>query len=141
MSRTTNKVILIGNLGANPEVRQMQSGNFVATFSLATHESYKGKDEVKHEVTDWHNIKIFNPGIIQVVKKYLQKGSKVYIEGSLKHSKYKDQYGNDKYSTFVKVSGDNHRLVMLDIKKEGEENSSYDFNSGKDYARMKEEGY
>jgi single-strand DNA-binding protein len=113
MSQTTNKVILIGNLGANPEIRQMQSGNFVATFSIATHESYKDNEGVK-EITDWHNIKVFNPGIIQIVKKYLQKGSKVYIEGALKTTKYKDQQGNDRYSTFVKVS---HRLLMLDSKK------------------------
>lgn len=140
MSATTNKVILIGNLGKAPEIRQLQSGNFVANFSLATHEHYKDKLGEKKEITDWHNVQVYTPGIIQIVEKYVQKGSKIYIEGALKYSKYKDKLGNDRSMTFIKVSDKNHKLILLDSKTNKEEFNN-DFNKNKDYKRMKEEGY
>lgn len=139
MNCTTNKVILIGNLGKNPEIRQLQNGNFVANLSIATHDSYKDKQGVKHEFTDWHNVEVYTPGIIQIIKEYVQKGSKIYIEGALKHSKYQDQYGKDRYKTFIKLSDRSHKLTLLDSKDNKQELHN-DYGSG-NYKRMKEEGY
>lgn len=139
MSGTTNKVILIGNLGKAPEIRQLQSGKFVANFSIATDDSYI-KDGEKQQVTDWHNIQVYTPGIIPVIKQYLKKGSKVYIEGALKHSKYKDQYGNDKYTTFIKVADNSHKFSILSSNNANQELNNIQ-NPTNDYQRMKEEGY
>jgi single-strand DNA-binding protein len=142
MSGTTNKVILIGNLGKAPEIRQLQSGNFVANFSIATHEHYKDKQGEKKEVTDWHNIQVYTPGIIQIIKEYVQKGTKIYLEGSLKCSKYQDEYGKDRYRNFVKISDKNHKLILLDKKQEKTQlqNTTSTYTNS-NYERMKEEGY
>lgn len=140
---TTNKVILIGNLGSDPEIRQLPSGEKVANFSIATQESYKDKDGEKQTIVDWHNIRIFNQALINIVEKYIKKGSKIYVEGSLKHSKYKDKLDNDRYYTFVKVNSSLHKLLLLDSIRNDNEEPVFNnqANNSKDYARMKDEGY
>ncbi len=110
-----NKVILIGNLGKDPEIFTTESGIKRAKFSLATTESYKGKDGNKVDVTDWHNIVLWR-GIAEVAEKYLRKGSKVYIEGKIKTSSYDDKDGNKRYIT--EIFGDN--LMMLDSRRDSD---------------------
>ena len=117
MARGINKVILIGNLGANPEVRYMPSGNAVATLSLATSESWKDKQTgEKQERTEWHRVVCFNK-LGEIAGKFLQKGSRVYIEGSLRTRKWQDAQGQDKYTTEI-VAAD---LQMMDAKSGGQE--------------------
>lgn len=114
MSGSLNKVCLIGNLGADPEVRALSSGANVVNLSVATSESWKDRDSgEKRERTEWHRVSIFNEGIGRVAEKYLVKGSKVYLEGQLQTRKWQDQDGNDRYSTEVVLTGFNSTLKML----------------------------
>lgn len=113
-----NKVILIGNLGKDPEVRTMQSGDKVASLSIATSETWKDKATgEKKEKTEWHRVSVFG-NVANVCENYLAKGSKVYIEGKLETRKWTDQSGVEKYSTEVKVSGYDGRMIMLDGKRD-----------------------
>ena len=115
MAGSLNKVLLIGRLGADPEIKQMVNGKSVARFSLATSQSWKDKNTgEKKEKTEWHRIVVFNEGLINVVQKYLKKGSQVYIERQLSTRKWKDeQSGQDKYSTEIIIQGYNSSITML----------------------------
>ena len=115
MAGSLNKVLLIGRLGADPEIKQMVNGKSVARLSLATSQSWKDKNTgEKKEKTEWHRIVVFNEGLVNVVKQYLKKGAQVYIEGQLSTRKWKDeQSGQDKYSTEIIIQGYNSSLTML----------------------------
>ncbi len=115
MAGTLNKVILIGRLGADPEIKQMVNGKSVARLSLATNQNWKDKNTgEKKEKTEWHRIVVFNEGLVNVVQQYLKKGAQIYVEGQLNTRKWKDeQSGQDKYSTEVVIQGYNSSLVML----------------------------
>jgi len=115
MSGSLNKVLLIGRLGADPEIKQMVNGKNVARLSLATSQSWKDKNTgEKKQKTEWHRVVIFNEGLVNVVQQYLKKGSQVYIEGQLSTRKWKDeQSGQDKYSTEILIQGYNSSLTML----------------------------
>ena len=115
MAGSLNKVLLIGRLGADPEIKQMVNGKSVARFSLATSQSWKDKNTgEKKEKTEWHRVVVFNEGLVNVVKQYLKKGAQVYVEGQLSTRKWKDeQSGQDKYSTEVLIQGYNSSLTML----------------------------
>ncbi len=109
---SVNKVILIGNLGKDPEIRYMQSGDPVANFSLATSEQWTDKGGQKQERTEWHRVEVFGK-TAQVVRDYCQKGKQVYIEGSIRYDEWTDKEGNKKYMTKIRVSGPGSRLVLL----------------------------
>ena len=115
MAGSLNKVLLIGRLGADPEIKQMINGKSVARISLATSQSWKDKNTgEKKEKTEWHRIVVFNEGLVNVVQQYLKKGAQVYIEGQLSTRKWKDeQTGQDKYSTEILIQGYNSSLTML----------------------------
>ncbi len=120
MAGSINKVILIGNLGADPEVRTFQNGGKVCNLRIATSETWKDKNTgERREKTEWHTVAIFSEGLVRVCEQYLKKGSKVYIEGALQTRKWQDQSGNDRYSTEVVLSGFNGTLVMLDGRSGG----------------------
>ena len=126
MAGSLNKVLLIGRLGADPEIKQMVNGKNVARFSLATSNTWKDKSTgEKKEKTEWHRVVIFNEGLANVVKQYLKKGSQVYIEGQLSTRKCRDEKtGQDKYSTEVVLQGFNSSLTMLGGKSSGQDNFS-----------------
>jgi single-strand DNA-binding protein len=114
MAGSLNKVLLIGRLGNDPEVKQMSNGKNVARLSIATSESWKDKNTgEKKEKTEWHRVIVFNEGLVNVIQKYLKKGSQVYIEGQLQTNKYTDASGQEKYSTQVVLQGYNSTLTML----------------------------
>jgi single stranded DNA-binding protein (ssb) len=115
MAGSLNKVLLIGRLGADPEIKQMVNGKSVARLSLATSQTWKDKNTgEKKEKTEWHRIVVFNEGLVNVVQQYLKKGAQVYIEGQLSTRKWKDeQSGQDKYSTEIVIQGYNSSLTML----------------------------
>lgn len=115
MAGSVNKVIIIGNLGADPEVRQFQNGGQVCNLRIATSETWKDKNTgERREKTEWHSVAIFSEGLIRVAQNYLKKGSKVYIEGKLQTRKWQDQNGNDRYSTEIVLQGFDGTLTMLD---------------------------
>ena len=115
MAGSLNKVMLIGNLGADPEVRSYQNGGKVCNLRIATTESWKDRNSgEKQERTEWHTVAIFNEGLAGVAERFLKKGSKVYIEGQLQTRKWQDQNGNDRYSTEVVLRGPNSVMTMLD---------------------------
>src|SRR6478672_8210134 len=115
MAGSVNKVILIGNLGADPEVRRLQDGRPVANLRIATSESWRDKATgERKEKTEWHRVVIFNEGLAKIAEQYLKKGSKVYLEGQLQTRKWTDQQGVEKYSTEVVLQGFNSALTMLD---------------------------
>ena len=115
MAGSLNKVMLIGNLGADPEVRSFQNGGKVANLRIATSEQWKDRNSgERQERTEWHTVAIFSEGLINVVERYLRKGSKVFVEGQLQTRKWQDQQGNDRYSTEVVLRGFNGTLTMLD---------------------------
>ena len=115
MAGSVNKVILIGNLGADPEVRQFQNGGQVCNLRIATSETWKDKNTgERREKTEWHNVAIFSEGLVRIAQQYLKKGSKVYIEGKLQTRKWQDQNGQDRYTTEVVLQGFDGTLTMLD---------------------------
>ena len=114
-----NKVILVGNLGADPEARSLNNGGEVVNMRVATSESWKDRDGNRQERTEWHNVVIFNENLGRVAKNYLRKGSKVYLEGQLQTRKWQDQSGNDKYTTEVVLQRFRGELVLLDSRGEG----------------------
>ena len=115
MAGSLNKVLLIGRLGADPEIKQMVNGKNVARFSLATSQTWKDKNTgEKKEKTEWHRIVVFNEGLVNVVQQYLKKGAQIYVEGQLSTRKWKDEKsGQDKYSTEILIQGYNSSLTML----------------------------
>lgn len=120
MSGSVNKVILVGNLGADPEVRRMQDGRPVVNLRIATSETWRDRSSgERKERTEWHRVVIFNEGLAKVAENYLRKGSKVYIEGQLQTRKWQDQSGQERYSTEVVLQGFNSTLTMLDGRGEG----------------------
>ncbi|UAB78882.1 single-stranded DNA-binding protein [Erythrobacter sp. SCSIO 43205] len=115
MAGSLNKVMLIGNLGADPEIRSFQNGGRVANLRIATSENWKDKNTgERREKTEWHTVAIFSDGLVNVVERYLKKGSKVFVEGKLQTRKWQDQNGNDRYSTEVVIQGMGGTLTMLD---------------------------
>ncbi len=120
MAGSLNKVMLIGNLGADPEIRSFQNGGKVANLRIATSETWKDRNTgERQEKTEWHTVAIFSEGLVNVVENYLKKGSKVFIEGKLQTRKWQDQSGNDRYSTEVVLRGYDGTLTMLDGRGEG----------------------
>jgi len=121
MSGSVNKVILVGKLGNDPDIRTTQDGRKIANLSVATSESWKDRNTgEKKERTEWHRVVIFNEGLCRVAENYLRKGSKVYVEGQLQTRKWQDQSGQDRYSTEIVLQGFSCSLVMLDIRSEGQ---------------------
>ncbi len=120
MAGSINKVTLIGNLGADPEIKHTQDGRPIANLSVATTETWRDKASgEKREKTEWHRVVIFSEGLCRVVEQYLKKGSKVYLEGSLQTRKWQDQQGQDKYTTEVVLQNFGGTLVMLDARQGG----------------------
>ncbi|MDF1801385.1 single-stranded DNA-binding protein [Thalassovita sp.] len=120
MAGSVNKVILVGNLGRDPEVRSFQNGGKVCNLRIATSENWKDRNTgERRERTEWHSVAIFQEGLVRVAEQYLRKGSKVYIEGQLQTRKWQDQSGQDRYSTEVVLQGFGGTLVMLDGRGEG----------------------
>ncbi|SLN54307.1 Single-stranded DNA-binding protein [Roseovarius gaetbuli] len=120
MAGSVNKVILIGNLGRDPEVRTFQNGGKVCNLRIATSETWKDRSTgERREKTEWHSVAIFSEGLVRVAEQYLRKGSKVYLEGKLQTRKWQDQSGQDKYSTEIVLQGFDATLVMLDGRGEG----------------------
>ena len=118
-SGSVNKVILIGNLGADPEVRSTKDGRPVVTLSIATGESWKDRNTgERQERTEWHRVVIFSEGLCRIAEQYLRKGSKVYLEGRLQTRKWQDQDGKDRYTTEVVMQGFNATLTMLDSRRD-----------------------
>jgi single-strand DNA-binding protein len=115
---SVNKVILVGNVGRDPEIRYTQGGDPIANFSIATNEAWTDKSGQKQEHTEWHNVEVFGK-TAQVVSQYVTKGRQVYIEGTLRTNEYKDKDGNQKKTVRVRVSGPNSRLVLLGGRGEG----------------------
>jgi single-strand DNA-binding protein len=120
MAGSVNKVILIGNLGADPEIRRTQDGRPIANLNIATSETWRDRNSgERKEKTEWHRVVIFNEGLCKVAEQYLKKGAKVYIEGQLQTRKWQDQNGQEKYSTEIVLQGFNSTLTMLDGRGEG----------------------
>lgn len=131
MAGSVNKVIIIGNLGADPEVKSFQNGGRICNLRVATSEDWKDKQTgEKKERTEWHQITLNSDGLVGVAERFLKKGSKVYIEGQLRTSKWQDQSGNDRYTTEINVGGFDGKLVMLDGAKGGSGGSSGGWNQG-----------
>ena len=114
-----NKVILVGNLGADPEARSLNNGGEVVNMRIATSEQWKDRDGNRQERTEWHNVVIFNENLGRVAKNYLRKGSKVYLEGQIQTRKWTDQSGNDRYTTEVVLQRFRGELVLLDSREGG----------------------
>ncbi len=131
MAGSVNKVIIVGNLGADPEVKSFQNGGRICNLRIATSEDWKDKNTgEKKERTEWHTVVLNSDGLVGVAERFLKKGSKVYIEGSLRTRKWQDASGNDRYSTEVSVAGFDGKLVMLDGAKGGSGGGGNDGWSG-----------
>ena len=130
MAGSLNKVQLLGNLGADPEIRTFGNGGKVCNLRIATSEKWKDKNTgEKRERTEWHTVAIFSEGLVSVCEQYLKKGSKVYIEGQLQTRKWQDQSGNDRYSTEVTLQGFGCKLIMLDGKPADSDGGDYGNNN------------
>jgi single-strand DNA-binding protein len=144
MAGSVNKVILIGNLGRDPEVRSFQNGGKVCNLRIATSETWKDKNTgERREKTEWHSVAVFQEGLVRIAEQYLRKGSKVYIEGQLQTRKWQDQSGQDKYSTEVVLQGYGGTLTMLDGRDGGGGGASSggDFGGGSGYDSGHDSGY
>lgn len=132
MAGSVNKVILVGNLGADPEIRRTQDGRPIANLRIATSESWRDKNTgERKEKTEWHRVVVFNEGLCKVIEQYVKKGAKVYIEGALQTRKWTDQSGQERYSTEVVLQGFNSTLTMLDGRSGGGDyGGSDDYGSG-----------
>ena len=134
MAGSVNKVILVGNLGKDPEIRRTQDGRPIANLSIATSETWRDKNTgERKEKTEWHRVVIFNEGLCKVAEQYLKKGAKVYIEGALQTRKWTDQQGVEKYSTEVVLQGFNSTLTMLDGRGGGGGGGSFGDEPGGDF--------
>ncbi len=133
MAGSVNKVILVGNLGADPEIRRLNSGDPVVNLRIATSESWRDKNTGdRKEKTEWHNVVIFNDSLAKVAEQYLKKGMKVYIEGQLQTRKWQDQSGQDKYTTEVVLQKFRGELQMLDSRNAGEGGGQVSYDRGGD---------
>ncbi|MEN2748597.1 single-stranded DNA-binding protein [Sphingomonas sp. T9W2] len=147
MAGSVNKVILVGNLGRDPESRSFQNGGKVVNLRIATSESWKDRNSgERKEKTEWHSVAIFNEGLANVAERFLRKGSKVYIEGQLQTRKWQDQNGQDKYSTEIVLQGFNSVLTMLDGPGSGQgggggRSGGGDFGGGDDFGGGSGGGY
>jgi single-strand DNA-binding protein len=122
MAGSVNKVILLGNLGGDPDIRTMQNGKKVCSFSMATSDSWKDKETgEKKEKTEWHRVVVFNEGLVGVVENYVKKGTKLYIEGSLQTRKWTDDSGIEKYTTEIVIKGYGCRIDILSAKGSNQE--------------------
>jgi single-strand DNA-binding protein len=120
MAGSVNKVILVGNVGADPEIRRTQDGRPIANLRIATSETWRDRNSgERREKTEWHTVVVFNEGLCKVVEQYVKKGAKLYIEGALQTRKWQDQNGQDRYSTEIVLQGFNSTLTMLDGRGEG----------------------
>lgn len=136
MAGSVNKVILVGNLGADPEIRRTQDGRPIANLRLATSDTWRDKTTgERRERTEWHRVVIFNEGLCRIVEQYLRKGAKVYLEGALQTRKWEDQSGQERYTTEVVLQGFNSVLTMLDSRAGGGAARSEDYGSGSDFGR------
>jgi single-strand DNA-binding protein len=134
MAGSINKVILVGNLGKDPEIRRTQDGRAIANLSVATSETWRDKATgERKEKTEWHRVVIFNEGLAKVAEQYLKKGAKVYVEGALQTRKWTDQSGVEKYSTEVVLQGFNSNLTMLDGRGGGGGGGSFGDDPGGDF--------
>jgi single-strand DNA-binding protein len=134
MAGSVNKVILVGNLGRDPEIRRTQDGRPIANLSVATSENWRDKATgERREKTEWHRVVIFNEGLCKVVEQYLKKGAKVYLEGALQTRKYTDKDGVEKYSTEVVLQGFNSTLTMLDRSGSGGGGEDFGSDGGSDF--------
>ena len=130
MVGSVNKVILLGNLGRDPEIRSMQSGSKMASFSIATSKRWKDKNtQEPKEKTSWHNVVVFGDGLVDIVEKYVKKGSKIYIEGELQTRKWQDQEGKDRYTTEVILQGYGCTLTLLDSRNNNQSEAIQDQSS------------
>ena len=141
MAGSINKVILVGNLGKDPDIRTTQDGKEIASFSVATSESWKKNTGERKEKTEWSNIVIFSPGLVKIAKSYLKKGSKVYLEGSLQTRKWQNKEGKDIYVTEVILSAFNSMLVLLDSKDKSDNQDIHkpDYNQDIVYSDLQDE--
>ncbi|MGB3814072.1 MAG: single-stranded DNA-binding protein [Shinella sp.] len=133
MAGSVNKVILIGNVGADPEIRRTQDGRPIANLRIATSESWRDRNSgERREKTEWHTVVVFSEPLCKIIEQYVKKGAKLYIEGALQTRKWQDQTGNDRYSTEVVLQGFNATLTMLDGRGEGggERRGGGDFGGG-----------
>jgi single-strand DNA-binding protein len=136
MAGSVNKVILIGNLGRDPEVRTFPDGGKICNLRIATSENWRDKATgERRERTEWHSVVLRGEGLVRVAEQYLKKGSKVYIEGQLQTRKWQDQSGQDRYSTEVVVSGIGGTMTMLDGRGDGGGSGGYSDSGGRDSAR------
>ena len=134
MAGSVNKVILVGNLGKDPEIRRTQDGRPIANLSIATSETWRDKNTgERKEKTEWHRVVIFNEGLCKVAEQYLKKGAKIYVEGALQTRKWTDQSGVEKYSTEVVLQGFNSTLTMLDGRSGGGGGGSFGDEPGGDF--------
>ena len=139
MAGSVNKVILLGNLGQDPDIRTMQNGKKVCTFSLATSDSWKDKETgEKKEKTEWHRVVVFNEGLIGVVENYIKKGTKLYIEGAIKTRKWTDDSGTEKYTTEIVIQGYGGRIDIVSAKGNNQEHlESQDMADSNDTSEKK----
>jgi single-strand DNA-binding protein len=128
-----NKVILIGNVGQDPEIRVTQDGKEIVNFSLATSENWRDKNTgEKKEKTEWHRVVIFSPGLVNIAKQYLKKGSKVYLEGALQTRKWNDKNGVEKYTTEIILQNYNAVMQILDVRNSNENNYNSDIDDNEE---------
>lgn len=141
MAGSVNKVILIGNLGADPEIRNMQDGRPVCNLRVATSENWKDKNTgERRERTEWHRVVIFSEGLCRIAEQYLKKGSKVYLEGQIQTRKWEDQSGQERYTTEIVIQGFNGTLTMLDGRSGSGEGASFgrsNESGGNDFGQTK----
>jgi single-strand DNA-binding protein len=141
MAGSVNKVILVGNLGRDPEIRRLNNGDPVCNLSVATSESWRDKQSgERKEKTEWHRVVIFNPNLCDVAEKYLKKGAKVYLEGQLQTRKWQDQSGQDKYSTEVVIQRFRGDLQMLDSRDSSGGGGAYAGGGGDDFSGYNQGG-
>lgn len=142
MAGSVNKVILVGNLGADPEIRRLNSGDAVVNLRIATSESWRDRQSgERRERTEWHRIVVFNEGLADVVERFVKKGSKLYIEGQLRTRKWQGQDGKDNYTTEIVLEGFNSNLTMLDNRGEGGGMGGGGASSGGSYGSDNGGGY
>jgi single stranded DNA-binding protein (ssb) len=135
MAGSVNKVILVGNLGADPEVRKTKDGKPIVNLRIATSESWRDRNSGERKTkTEWHTVVIFNEGLAKIAEQYLRKGTTVYIEGALQTRKWQDQGGNDRYSTEIVLQGFNSTLTILSNRGDSTDNSGDDQQGGGGYS-------
>lgn len=128
---SVNKVILLGNVGGDPKINTTQNGKKIASFSLATSEKWKDKNSSEaREKTEWHRVVVFSDGLVGIIEKYIKKGTKLFVEGSLQTRKWSGNDGVEKYTTEIVLQGFNNKLEIIDNRKEGEGNVSENYDGG-----------